>query len=303
MTYCVQTPSQARGMALAIAGVVGLAWGAVLAASSDVGPLATAFWRMALTLPVCALLLLWHRSGQRLGTLLRESAQKHVWIAAPAFAATLMLWYAGQRLSSVATTSAMVNLSPVLVMLFVWLRYDRRPTARLLSGLGLAIGGAVVLALHSHALSDRALSGDLLALTGAATLAVYYVCITRLCRQVSAWEAMFLISLVATPLLWVAALTEAGPVAPSDGSGWMSLIALALIGQVGGQAALAAASRTLGALGTSAAALGEPAVAAMLAVLFLAAPVHALQAVGIAAVALGIWMAQARAPGRELAVT
>jgi len=91
---------------------------------------------------------------------------------ATAFAATLALGYEGQRLSSVAGTSALHNRAPVMVLLVICCRNRSRPRLDHVAALVLAVVGAGGLAAISASISDRALAGDLLATGAAVTLAL-----------------------------------------------------------------------------------------------------------------------------------
>jgi len=86
------------------------------------------------------------------------------------------------------------------------------------------------------------------------------------------------------------------PIAPVMPAAWGLVLLLAFAGRVVGQAALAAASRRPGALGTSAVALGEPATAALLAIWLIGAPFFPVRFVCIAALCAGIWMCWSRLP-------
>lgn len=286
--------STSFGFGLAVFGVLTIGLAALTAAASEVGPTASAFWRLALAVPVLGVLAC-ARPGAW-GRIRRLACGPMPPLAGAAFAATLGLWYEGQRLWSVARTSALHNLAPVVVLLVICWRNRSRPRLDHVAGLMLAVVGSGGLATISASISDRALTGDLLATAAAATLALYYMMVARICREAHAWEMMFLVCAFATPLLWVAAKIDATPIAPVTPTGWALVLLLAVSGRVAGQAALAAASRRLGALGTSAVALGEPATAALLAILLIGAPFLPVQFVCIAAVCAGIWMCQSRLP-------
>ena len=274
---------------LAFFGVGCIAGGALIAASVDVPPVATGFWRMALAGPLCLLIAMLGGKGAPMagiGPLLRG---RHIWIAGVAFALTIGLWYSGQRLSSIASTSALHNLAPIMIVSLAWLMSGIVPRALTMAGIASALAGATLLALHSGGLSDRALQGDLLALASAAALAAYYSAIARLSRGVGIWLIMAAVSIIAAPPLLLLSLCVETRLMPGTASEWGALAVLAVFGQVLGQGLLAFAARSLGALGISVAALAEPAMAALLATILLGAPAYLPHMLGLALVLTGIW--------------
>ncbi len=282
----------ALALLVALFGVACIAGGAVLAAASEVPAIATAFWRMALAAPIC-LVLAFAAEGPALWRgLARLLGRRGVWIAGAAFALTLMFWYAGQRLSSVASTSALHNLAPVLLVTVGWLFHGRKPCVTTALGVAAATSGAILVALHGGSISERTLQGDALACFAAAALAVYYAQVSRLGAAAGAWTIMAAVSLIAAPLLAAATLVLETRAIPVTAIGWVKLAALAVLAQAMGQACLARAARSLGPVGISAAALAEPGFAAALAIGVLAAPAYGAQLLGVALISAGIWFSQ-----------
>jgi len=274
---------------LAFLGVGCIAGGALIAASVDVPPIATGFWRMALAGPMCLLVALRCGNGvpwRAMGPLMRGP---HIWIAGVTFALTISLWYSGQRLSSIASTSALHNLAPIMIVSLAWLISGIAPRAVVIAGIASALIGATLLTFHSGGLSDRALQGDLLALASAATLAAYYSAIAKLSRGAGIWLIMAMVSIIAAPPLLLLSLAVETRVMPGTPGEWGALAALAVLGQIMGQGLLAFAARRLGALGISVAALSEPAMAALFAALLLGAPAYVAHVFGTALVLIGVW--------------
>lgn len=285
----VKHPTLAASL-LALFGVGCIAGGALIAASVDIPPIATGFWRMALAGPICLLIAMVGGSGARLAGIVPLLRGRHIWIAGVAFALTIGLWYSGQRLSSIASTSALHNLAPIMIVSLAWLMSGIMPRAVTIAGVASALAGATLLALHSGGLSDRALQGDLLALASAATLAAYYSAIAKLSRGVGIWLIMAAVSIIAAPPLLLLSLCAETRLVPATPGEWGALAALAMLGQIIGQGLLAFAARRLGALGISVAALSEPALAALLATMLLGAPAYATHVLGMSLVLIGVWL-------------
>lgn len=276
---------------LAVAGVGSIAYGSVLAAESEAGPLATSFFRFVLAAPVCLLLgVIIDRGTSGITRLIRHW---QVWLAGIAFAATIGLWFEGQRLSTVAGAGAVHNLAPVVVVGIGWLAYRALPRPSGLVGLALAIVGGLLLVYEDFAaLGPDALLGDELALASAVTLAIYFLCVEAMSPHASAFTLVGLAAAIAAPCVLIVEMAAGEPMVPDTTSGWAILVGVAFFGQIGGQAALARASVSIGAFGVATVSLAEPALAAILALLILAQPVALGEWVGIAVLALGVALAQ-----------
>lgn len=284
--------AELSGSLIAFLAVTGIAFGAVLAATSEVGPLATAAWRMLLAAPICFVLCLSHSGIDNFRSMAALLQRPDTWLAGAAFALVLLLWYSGQRLSSVASTSALHNMTPMYVLGFMWLVHCLRPEKRTVWGVGLGIAGASLLAWHSDGTAEHGLIGDALAAGSAACLATYYLIVTRLAGQAPAMVIMTVVSLTALPIALPAALLLEIDVLPSGAGGWLTLLGVALCGQVIGQALLAYAARRLGAGGISVITLAEPALATLLSVMLMAVAFSSLQALAIGLTIFGVYLSQ-----------
>ena len=103
-----------------IFGAVGIACAPIFVRLSEVGPTATAFWRLALALPF---LWLWTELGVGLGVgglaprLPRRRTLLGVTLAGLFFAGDLAFWHWSIGFTSVANSTLLVNLAPVFVAL------------------------------------------------------------------------------------------------------------------------------------------------------------------------------------------
>jgi Permeases of the drug/metabolite transporter (DMT) superfamily len=108
-------------------------------------------------------------------------------------------WNTSVALTTVAASVVLVNTQPVIVALLsmVWLREP--PARRQWLGIALAMAGALIVALPdlAHPSDSRghphALLGDLLALVGAITAAVYFVVGRRLRKSLDLWPYVGLV--------------------------------------------------------------------------------------------------------------
>ena len=84
---------------------------------SEAGPTATAFWRVALAVPVLWIFFRTPLRGPRLLFL----------AAGVAFAGDLAFWHTSIQLTSVANSTLLANLASIFVTLAAWLFLRQRP--------------------------------------------------------------------------------------------------------------------------------------------------------------------------------
>src|SRR5215204_5281225 len=208
-----------RAIAVLTLALLGVSLSGPLVRLSHAHPLAIAAWRLAFSLVVIAVALLVTGQWRQWRILTsRETA-----IAAGAggmLALHFWSWNTSVGLTSVAASVVLVNTQPVVVALLsvLWLR--EAPSQRQWIGIGVAMVGALVvaapdlLAVEPATVHPRALLGDLLALVGAGTAAIYFVAGRRLRGTLALWSYVGLVygsCLVA--LLCLAAVTRA-PLTP-----------------------------------------------------------------------------------------
>ena len=113
-------PAAPAGLALAalLAGAAGIAFAPIFVKTSEVGPVATAFWRVLLALPV---LWTWMQiEGRRSSKPGRPSGLRDLlalFASGLFLGGTFALWHLSLGLTSVATSTLLVNLAPVFVAL------------------------------------------------------------------------------------------------------------------------------------------------------------------------------------------
>ncbi|HEX2780645.1 MAG TPA: DMT family transporter [Gemmatimonadaceae bacterium] len=163
-----------------------------LVRASSADPLAIAVWRLGFSLVVVAVALLATGSWREL----RHVSARELLIAllaGIALALHFWSWNASIHLTTVAASVVLVNMHPPFVALLSMLWLGEKPRARQWLGIAVAMLGAGVIALADTgwrggvAQSPRALFGDLLALIGAVTVAIYFVAGRRLRARHTLW--------------------------------------------------------------------------------------------------------------------
>lgn len=254
-----------RGVAVAalLAGAAAIASSALFVKVSETGPIATAFWRVALALPV---LWIWSVVASRGGHVAGFAAERRLIIAAGLFfAGDLAVWHWSIVLTSVANATLLANLAPIFVTLAVWLLWGKRPTAMFLAGLAAALGGVAVLLGGDFRAGGGAVLGDILGVVTAMFYGAYQLTITRARSRATTAVIMAWSALITTAALLPVALGSGEQILPDTAGGWTKLVGLALISQVAGQSLIAYAMAHLPATFSSVGLLAQPVIAAALA--------------------------------------
>ncbi len=258
-----------------------LALSPILVRWSDVGPLAAAFWRLALAIPFLFLLAL---PGLR-----RSRLSKRQWslmiLAGLFFAADLAAWHAGILHTKVANAAVFGNASALILPLW-GLLVLRLPLYRpQMLALLLAVVGGGILMGGSYELSPRYLRGDLLCLCAGLLYAAYLISLQDVRRRLDSWSVVAIASLAGVGPLLIASLAMGERVMPSD---WTPLIALALSGQLIGQGLMIYAAGWFSPLVLGLSLMLQPAVSALAGWLLFGETMTAIDIVGMTAVAMAL---------------
>jgi len=288
-----ERPARLALPALLVGGIA-IGFSPIFVRLSELGPIATGFYRLLLALP---LLWLWmHGEGRRAA----RGTTRVEWlpIAVPGilFAGDILFWHWSITYTTVANATLFANLAPVVVTIGAWFYLRERVSSRFLAGMALAMGGATLLVNASAAMGARYVLGDMLGLITACFFGSYVVAVARLRDRHAASTIMFYSSTVTCVLLLAATLLSGEGLLPGTASGWIVLFALAWISQAMGQGLIAYALGHLPASFSALAILIEPLTAAILGWVWLGEALGVLQAVGGVVVLAGIAVAR-RASG------
>ncbi|MDT3737792.1 MAG: DMT family transporter [Denitratisoma sp.] len=277
-------------LAALFAGAIGIAFAPIFVRWSEVGPVATAFWRLLLALPLLALwAALEERRQPPAGT---TAGWPMAMLAGIFFAADLAVWHWSIRLTSVANATFLANLAPVAVTLGAWALLGERARPIFFAGLLLALSGAALLMGANLGGPGSVLLGDGLGVLTAVFYAGYQLCVKRLRDTQSTARIMLLSGTACSAVLLPAALLMGENILPTSATGWLVLVGLALVCQFAGQSLIAYAVAHLSASFSSVSLLLQPVAAAAFAWLLFGEALAALQWLGAAAVLAGIWLAR-----------
>ena len=293
MSGTISAPHSARlGFLALLAGATGIAFAPIFVRVSEAGPSATAFYRVFLALPF---LWLWARAEQRQPESVPPPSARRdfllLGLAGLLFAADLALWHWSIKLTSVANSTLLANTASIFVTLGAWLLFGERITPLFIGALVLALAGTAMLAGASFQLSSRHLAGDAIAVGAAMFYGGYQLCVARLRRRFSTAPIMLWSGLACAPVLLAIGAASREKLAAESARGWLVLIGLALISQVGGQSLITYGFKHLRASFASLTLLFQPVMAALFAWGMLGEALHWQQWLGGAVVLGGIALA------------
>jgi drug/metabolite transporter (DMT)-like permease len=277
-------------LAALVAGAVAIGVSPISVRLADVGPFASAFWRVALALP---LLWAWARLADGPSRPSQRFAPATI-LAGLAFAGTLFFWHPSITHTSVANATFFATTAPVWVVLFGWLLFRQRATADVLMGLGLCLIGGAALLAQSFQLKPAGAIGDLFGVATAVFYGLYFLAVQAARKTTSAARVTFEATLITAAILFVVAFVAEPTILPRSGTGLAALLAMAWISHSGGQGLLAVALGRLSAAFSSLVIFLEAIAAAGFAWAALGEPVTLVQALGGVTILAGIFVARPR---------
>jgi drug/metabolite transporter (DMT)-like permease len=289
-------PVAPTGLALValLAGAVGIAFAPIFVKISEVGPVATGFWRVLLALPI---LWAWMEiEGRRSGKPGRPSGPRDLlalFASGLFLGSTFALWHWSLGLTSVANSTLLVNLAPVFVALGAWFFLGQRFGAAFLAGMVMALGGAALLvAGGTSGPGGGKVAGDGLAALAAVFYAGYFLSVSGLRPRFSTAAVMAYGAPAACAALLPVALLSGESLLPASWQGWAVLVAVALVSHVLGQSLVAYALAVLPAAFSSVALLLQPTSSAALAWAILGEALGPWQTAGGAVALAGVALAR-----------
>jgi drug/metabolite transporter (DMT)-like permease len=261
---------------------VALAFGPWFVRVADVGPVASAFWRITLAAPLLAGLAL--ASGARPARL-----PGGLWwllaLGGVAFAADLASWHVGILHTKLANATLLGNSAILMFPIWGFMVARAWPTRTQGWALALAAAGAALLLGRSYQLDPRQLLGDLLCLAAGVLYTVYFIVMTRARERMAPLSSLALSTAASILPLLAVALLLGERVWPGD---WTPLIGLALVSQVVGQGCMIYALGLLPPLVVGIALLIQPVVTGTIGWIVYGERLGALDLLGAAMVAAAL---------------
>jgi drug/metabolite transporter (DMT)-like permease len=256
---------------------------------ADTGPVATGFWRLALAMPVVALLAL--RSGVPAPATIGQG----IWLAAGAagvfFGLDLASWHIGIGMTRLGNAALFGNSGSVVLMAIGLAAAGRAPRLLELAAIAAALGGTALVMGGSILLSREHFVGDLFCLVAGGFYALYILLIGP-ARAALGPNLALAVSMVASlPVLLGTSLALGETIMPED---WTPLVALALGSQVIGQGLLVYSLRHFSALVIGLALLTQPAISSVVGWVVYNEVLGPLDLLGMALLAAALVMVRAQ---------
>jgi drug/metabolite transporter (DMT)-like permease len=288
-------PFPAFAFCALLSGGIAIGFAGILMRLSDVNPLASAFWRMALAAP-----LLWawafavRKQDQTDGK--RTDYTGALALAGVYFAADMGLWHLSLHYTTVSNATLLSNFAPVFIALWMWIAHRTRFAGVFVVGLIVALTGAVMLvgpnAAGSQGSNGTKLLGDALGLASAVFYAGYQLVIKDARSQYSTARLMAWSTTITAIVLLPFAVMAPGAFLPQHAAGWLPLLGLALLAQIGGQTVIAYAFAHLPASLSSVSLLIQPLTATIAAWIIFNEIISPVQMAGGALLLLGIYLSK-----------
>lgn len=258
-------------------------------AQEEVTSLAIAAWRLTLASLILAPVTLATRREELRGLARRD------WLLMIGSGAMLAVhfatWISSLAYTSVAASVVLVSTSPLFVGLGSFLILRERLSRPLVIGLAIATIGSILIGMGDGGEGTHRLTGDLLALAGALSVAGYFLIGRQLRVRLSLLAYVLPVySTAAVVLMTVAALARV-PLGGYPPLPWLWLLLLALGPQITGHSSLNWALRHLPATYVTLAVLGEPIGSSILAWIILGEIPGIVTVIGGALILTGIGIA------------
>jgi drug/metabolite transporter (DMT)-like permease len=195
--------------------------GPVLVRDSPVDPAATAFWRLAIALPLAFFLI-------RRAFLLPARAMAWAAIAGLCLAGDLCFWNEALIRTTILEGTVLVMVYPLIAAIANYLIFKERITTRVAFGGLIAFGGLLLMVADADSNQASSLSGDLMAVAAAFFYTGSLLISARLCRiydtQIVSFWVIFWAAIGALPVSLFEDRTL--PMSPRD---WGYVIAYGII--------------------------------------------------------------------------
>lgn len=261
---------------------------------SEVGPMATAFYRFFFALPFVWGWMIYDNA--KMGILTRHPSSLSDYIllllAGVFLAFDIALWHWSLTKTSVVNAGVLNNLTSILVALAAWLFLGERLSTLTVLGILLSIGGSFILVGQHFSIGGVNFWGDILALASAFFYAGYIIAIKRLryfftTPTIMSWGAL-------SSLYVFAILTYiyGDDPYPLTLMGWIKVFGLAIVVHIGGQGLMAYCIGHLSATFSGLTLLIGPVTSATLAWILLGEAMTFWQMIGATIVLAGIMISR-----------
>ena len=246
--------------------LLGISFAGPLTRLSHADPLVIAAWRLVFSLVIVGIALLVTSEWRDWKFLtLRDCALASG--AGVALALHFWAWNASIHLTTIAASVTLVNLQPAFIVAISAIFLREAPTRKQMLGIGIAIVGAMIIAIpawREPSLRSSAALGNMLAISAAVTAAIYYSIGRHLRQRYGIWSYVGLAYSACAMALMAAAVFTDARILPQPPREFSIFIALAIGPMLLGHTGMNWALKFLPAYVVNLVTLGEPVGATLL---------------------------------------
>lgn len=278
-----------------IAGMTCLAAGGVFVRLSEVGPITTAFYRIALSIPLAILLIQLTSDKQTARDKFRVPHKRDLiflGLAGAALAVDLVLWHISFFHTTIANANLLANMVPFVIIPFTFWAMRERPTRRFIVACLVVCSGLAVLVTGKASLSLENALGDGLALATALFYAIYLILVSKYRQNYSAMEIILWSSYGSVACLLPAALFFEENFLPGSAFGLALLFGVASLSHVGGQGLIAVSLGKIPLRVSALLVLMQPIIAGVISYLVFGEALTAIEIIGFLVMLAGIYVAK-----------
>ena len=208
------------GLLAAVTTIFFWAAGNVIVRLVDLPGLQIAFWRIGAAAAAYWLILV------AMGRTLRWEHLKKSAPAAVAIAFEIAVFFVALKATTVANTTVILALQPIVLLFFGLRRFGERVTVRLVGLAMVALAGVALVVFGSTAKPIWSPRGDLLAVVAMLLFALYYVFAKTARQEVPALEFQTAVWVIGTFLLLPVAVIDAGGLVVPELRHWTGILVL-----------------------------------------------------------------------------
>ena len=255
---------------------------------AEVGPFASAFWRVFLALPVLLIWTIWETRKSKLPYSVAWSFDRPVLLCGIFFAGDLFFWHLAIHHTTIANATLLSCLAPVWVALLSGALISEKVGKNVFSGLIFCLIGAALLIGSSYQVDPNRLIGDIYGICTSLFFGLYFLAARVARRKHGAGAMTFMSATITAPILLFIVFVTGQSLAPQTATGIAALLALGIVSHAGGQGLLAVALGSLSAAFSSLVIFIEALAAAFFAWLIFSESLTPLQSAGGALILLSL---------------
>ncbi|MGV6938761.1 DMT family transporter [Paenibacillus sp. CMM36] len=272
---------------LYIIGIIAISFSSIFVRWSEAEVSVIAMYRLYLT-NLIMLPLVW-KYRTELFSLTRKQWMLILW-SGIALGLHFLLWMGSLRLTTVASSTVIMTLEPILVMLGSFLFFRTGTNRAMLIGMGMAFIGSLAIGAGDFHVSGQALLGDALSFLGMVAVSIHMLMGKHLREHLSAFVYNFWVFAIAATSLALYNVVNAIPFTGYAPREWGLFLLLAIVPTLFGHYLFNWLLKYINATAVSMAVLGEPVISSLLAWVLLGERLSTLQFGAGFFILFGVWI-------------